>query len=157
MKKGFGLIEVVIAAGILSLVSAALFGGVIAFMKASTASSHGVKASYLLEEGAETLKVFRDISWDNRIAALTNGSTYYLYWSAGAWWATTTVSKVDNTYYRSFSLGPVYRDANDDIASSGTLDVDTRKATVTVAWFDTSKNATSTKTLLMYLTDLFGN
>jgi predicted O-linked N-acetylglucosamine transferase (SPINDLY family) len=48
----------------------------------------------------------------------------------------------------------VNRDANDDIASSGTLDARTKKISITVSWA-VSDATTTSKTLDFYISDIF--
>jgi len=113
-----------------------------------------VQASLLLEEGLETARFLRDASWAN-VSVPATGTTYYLTWS-GTNWATSTTANVyvDGRFERTLRLDDVYRDGSDDIVpSGGTLDVGTRKATVTVSWWD--RTATSTRTISTYLTNIF--
>lgn len=154
MTRGFGLIEIIVGGAIL----ATSLLGISAYYQQSLRVSHTtaeiVQASFLLEEGLETAKFFRDASWTN-VSAPTTGTTYYLTWS-GTNWATSTTANVyvDSTFERTLRLDDVYRDGSDDIVSSGgTLDVGTRKATVTVSWWD--RTATTTRTISTYLTNIF--
>lgn len=156
-NKGFGLAEVVIAAGIIAAVIAALIATTNTFFKSSQSTTSDVKAGYLLEEGAEALKVMRDGGYTANISSLSNNTSYYFSWNGSTWTTTTATSTIDSIFYRTLKLGAAYRDANSDLANSGTLDANTRKATITVAWFDQGKHSTSTKTLVTYISNIFGN
>ncbi len=156
-KKGFGLVEVVIAAAIISVVIGAVITAASSFLTTSIRNTSDVKTGYLLEEGVEALKIMRDASFSAHIDTLSDNTPYYVYWTGSTWRATTSTSTIDSIFYRTISLSSVYRNGSDDISSSGTLDEGMRKATVTVAWFDTSRKATTTKSLVTYIADLFTN
>jgi len=156
-KKGSGLVEVIIVSSIVVLVISALIGSVTVYLKQSGKNINDVKSGYLLEEGIEAVKIMRNDSWTNNIANLNNGSTYYLYFSTDSWTATTTSSLVDSRFVKTLTLSPVYRDANDDIASSGTLDSGTKKVTVNVAWFDAASSATTSKSVSTYISNIYNN
>lgn len=156
-KKGFGLVEVVVAAALISLVIGSIVGATTTFLQTSTKNTSNIKAGFLLEEGVEAIKVMRDASYGTYIASLTSNTPYYLYWASGTWRATTSTSTIDSKFYRTIKLSDVYRDASDDISNSGTLDSGTKKATVTVSWFDPLQSATTSKTLVTYITNLFDN
>lgn len=154
MKKGFGLVEVVIAASIISLLIAALIGATNSFLKTSIKNTSTVKAGYLLEEGAEAMKVIRDRGYTTYITTLSNNTPYYLYWNGTIWTATTSPSAIDAMFYRTITLGAVYRNGSSDISNSGSLDTGTRIATVTVSWIDNTSQATTSKTLVTYIANL---
>lgn len=125
------------------------------FIRVGISTLNSIQSSYLLEEGIEAVSVVRDYGWGTNIAGLTIGTKYYLSWVGGKWTTTTTASKIDNFYTRYVVLSSVYRDVNDNIASSGTLDSGTRKVISYVSW--QSGATTTTKTLTTYLTNLFNN
>jgi prepilin-type N-terminal cleavage/methylation domain-containing protein len=156
-KSGFSLVEVIIASSILvSFISAILIGTNL-YLKRSDQNKNDVKIGFLLEEGIEALKTMRDESWTNKINPLNEGQDYYLYFYAGKWTSTTTPQYTDNAYLRSFVLDEAYRDGNNDLSDSGTLDSNTLLATVEVSWFDTKEQATTTKSLSYYLINAFAN
>jgi prepilin-type N-terminal cleavage/methylation domain-containing protein len=157
MKKGFGLIEVIIAASIISLLIGALIGATNSFLKTSIKNTHTVKAGYLLEEGVEALKVIRDRGYTTYITTLSNNTSYYLYWNGTIWTATTSSSAIDTVFFRTIELGVVYRNGSSDISNSGSLDTGTRIATVTVSWIDNTSQATTSKTLVTYITNILSN
>jgi type II secretory pathway pseudopilin PulG len=150
-QKGFFLVEVMVAASIIATVLMLLLGSISNSVEASQRSLERTQASYLLEEGAEAVRSIRDTSWAT-IAALTNGTTYYLSWSGTAWSLTTTPSTVD-AFTRTVVLSAVSRDSTDDIVESGgTLDTDTRKVVITTTW--SAQSASRSENVSLYLTNI---
>ncbi len=154
-NAGVSIVEVLIASAIImtSVVSImGVYGGLTSIAIRNTSK---VQAGMLLDEGAEALRFMRDVSWNTNIAPLINGTTYTLYWdysvSNYGWRATTTRDMIDDQFDRTFVLSSVNRDATsfDIVNSGGTLDSGTRKATITVSWYDGV--ATSSKSIIMYL------
>lgn len=153
LKNGFGLIEIVIS---ITLISVALFAFAttsrIAFRAVNEASDRQ-RAGFLAEEGIEALKTIRDDDWTN-ISLLTLNQSYHLVFLGGVWNATTTVQLIDGLFTRTFTLSEVFRDpANDNIASSGESDSDTRKVKIEIDW--QTYNATRTTEAITYITNLF--
>lgn len=153
-RSGFALVETVIASAIvasfiitLSLVNSRYLGYALDH-------SDSMKASFLLEESLEAVRFMRDDSWSGNIETLTTGNNFYLYWDGSSWEGTTTLALSDGMY-RQIMLQDVYRDAEQSIAPSGTLDPDTKFVTATVSW--ASKTGTSTKVLKSYITNVFDN
>ncbi len=149
-NKGFFLIEVVVAASIISAVLILLLGSIQDSVEVSQRNLERTQASYILEEGAEAVKAIRDVSWTT-ITALTNGTDYYLSWNGTAWALTTTPQSVD-AFTRKVIFSPVYRDGADDIASSGTLDANTKKVTVTTSWV--VPTGSKTESLVFYIANI---
>jgi type II secretory pathway pseudopilin PulG len=155
MKKGFGLLEIVVAVGIISISIYAVFGLFTFAIKSVDENLEKAKAVFLLEEGVEAVRVLRDSSWQNNIASLTAGEDYYLEFTGATWQATSSNVYIQNAFERKFVLEDVYRDGNDDIAETGTLDPDTRKLTVSVSFL--GSKGTTTRSVITYLTNLFSN
>ncbi|HZS43285.1 MAG TPA: type II secretion system protein [Candidatus Paceibacterota bacterium] len=156
-KSGFSLIEVVVAASIITISVLSIMAVYGTFIKNNFDNTASIQAAYLAEEGIEAAKSMRDFGWASNIATLTNGTTYRFYYntSLNKWQATTTVSRIDNVFDRTFTVGTAYRDGSDNLATSGTADSNTKLVTVNVAW--NKRGATSTKTLQTYITNLFDN
>ncbi len=155
-KKGFGLIEILIV----SAVIAVAFVGIFSFLLSSRGIifqvSRSSQATSLAEEGMEAVRSLRDASWTSNIVTLSPGTTYYPVISANKWTlSTTNPGLVKNLYTRTVVLASVNRDANDDIASSGTADPNTKKVTVTVNWKENQQ--TKNVTLTSYVTNFLGN
>lgn len=153
-NKGFSLVEVVIASAIISIITFSIVSAAQKGLVLSLRALHQTQASYLLEEGAEAVKNVRDTSWSS-ISALTVGTTYYLSFNttSNIWSLSTTANKVDNFFTRTVLVSSVYRDANDDIATSGVIDTYTKKVDINVSWL--SDGGTVSKSLSFYITNIF--
>ncbi len=152
---GFSLVELIIGLAIVTIVFIAVFTAYSRFLAIELEVPHQIKGSFLLEEGLETMRFMRDGGWDANIATLSTTSVYQLYWTGTTWQATTTPQVIDGLFYRTLSISDVRRDGNDDIASVGTYDPNTKRIDVSVAWL--ARTGTTTKTASTYLTDLFEN
>lgn len=153
-NKGFMMIEIIIATSIIVifvLISMSVATKTIAF---SRQSFHITQAAFLLEEGAEAVRINRDNAWIN-ISGLTAGTIYYPTFSGGTWVLSTSPSQVDN-FTRTVVMSNVNRDATtSDIVSSGVNDAGTKLFTVTVSWPEGGQ--TITKTLKFYISDIFSS
>lgn len=152
MKRGFGFIEIIIGGAILSTA----FIGISAYyqraLKVSRITAHTVQASLLLEEGLEVARFFRDSGWSNVYAPPT-GTSYYLSFDGTKWATSTTNVYVDGVFERTVRFDDVYRDAlNDIVTTGGTIDLGTRSATVTVSWRE--ETSTTTKSIQIYLSNI---
>lgn len=154
-QSGFGVVEVVIGATILSVVFMALFSFFFSALKVARHTTEMTQVSFLLDEGIEVVKLLRDESWSANIATATTSDPYIINFSANKWEITTGSDIIGGTYHRTVRFEDVYRDANDDIATSGTLDPGTREVSIEIEWWD--GGATSTESTATYITDLFGN
>lgn len=155
LKAGFSLVEVVIGTAILFIALTGLSTVYNRFVGAGLATLRTIQGTYLLEEGVEAVTTIRDFGWSGNIANLTTGAAYYLAWNGTRWTATTTVSKIDDAFTRTFTLQSVNRDANDTIVPSGTNDSGTRKLIISVSWPNGA--TTTTKTVSTYITNLFND
>lgn len=158
--RGFGLVEIIVAVSLIVTGLVALMGTSALSHQVAGDATRELQAAFLLEEGVEAVKSLRDKSWQTYISPLVAGTGYYLsYVSIGSynkWVLTTPSSVIDGVFTRKVQIGNVYRDANDDIAASGTLDVNTKQVTVTVSWQGRG-GVTKTKTVSTYMTNLFSN
>lgn len=153
-NKAFALVEVLIACSIFSIIAFSLISSTNKGINLSNVALRQVQASFLLEEGAESVKILRDNNWSN-ISGYTNNTNYYINFDNN----TNTVSlsatpnNIDGFFTRTIVFEPVYRDSSDDIAPSGTLDANTKKVTVTVSWL--SGGVTLSKNLYFYIANIF--
>lgn len=136
---------------VLSVVSAFNF-----FLHLGFGNIRTLQAAYLLEEGIEATLLIRDDSWAN-ISSMTVSTPYFLSWSGSFWQATPTEVVIDQTFERTVTIENVYRDADNNIASSGTLDNDTKKITVTVYWggTPTPSDGGKSRSFYTYLTNSY--
>jgi hypothetical protein len=153
-SKGFGLVEVILGAAIVTLVVLATVQSYNIYINYALSNQNNLQAGFLLEEGVEAVIFLRDGGWSGNINSLTASSTYYLNFNGTTWLSTTTPQYTDN-FLRSFVLYSVNRDANDDISFSGTNDPNTKLLTVTVQF--PSGHSTTSKTLSTYITNINNN
>jgi type II secretory pathway pseudopilin PulG len=154
--RGMGLVEIVIGAAIITTTIVALLSTFTMYTKYAIANQKNIQATILMNEGFEAVRFMRDYSWTVYIAPLTTGTQYYLNFNGSLWVATTTPQTyVDGLFLRTFQLDSVYRDTNEDIAASGTLDINTKKVTVSISYV--AGHATTTTSSSAYITKLFVN
>ncbi len=151
-QQGIALIEAVIAVSIISLVFVGSLTTLNLYVNSWTKNLASIKSSYLLAEGAEAVYLLRDGSWSN-ISSLNPNTKYYFVWNGSAWVTSTTPVQVDGVYDRYVIFEPVYRDASDNIAESGTADDRSKLATVYVGYLN--NNATTTASVRLYVFDLY--
>lgn len=152
MRRGAGLIEVMIAAAIVTLLVAGITSVYRVAIRSSREAIRGTQSSLLAEEGLEAVRVIRDASW-NAIDSASIGTSYTLAWTGTTWSLATTPALIDGTFDRRVVFGNVYRDASDDLADSGTLDTGTVRVDVTVSW--NTGTATTSRTVSTYIGNLF--
>ena len=154
---GFTLIEVVLAASILTMfmLSSSMYYKKI--LDVSQDTTRHIQSGFLLEEGIEAVKLLRDTGWSAKIAPLSTTTTYYLYWTGTQWRSTTTKQVVENVFTRSFTIADVKRDVSDNISAAGTLDAGTKKVVVGVTWLRKGGRATTTESAEAYIMNLFSN
>lgn len=150
--SGFMVIEVLVAASIISASILATMAVAQKSVYVSRQALHTAEAAFLLEEGAEAVRIMRDNAWTN-ISSLTPGTDYYLVFDGGTWTLSLTPNTVGE-FTRTIRFSAVTRDnSTKDIAEIGTDDPDTKLITVTVMW--TEGGTTIQKTLQFYLMNIF--
>lgn len=152
MKKGLALVEILIGSAIISVGILAVISSYNTYLNYALSNQKNIQAAYLLEEGMEVMRFMRDKGWTNNISKLSTTTVYYLTFSGGSWATTTTKTYIDSEFERGITITDVKRDANDDIASSGTYDPNTKKVTATVSYWQ--GHATTTKTLSTYIANI---
>ena len=155
-KRGFVLVEALVASAILCLVLAAGIGAFLLSIRTSLGNAQEVQSAFLAEEGLEALRILRDNGWSANIASQTASTTFYIAFNGSTWLATTSNRYIDNTFERSVVLYNVNRDSSQDIVTSGgTQDSNSRKVVVSVSW--KTPSGTSTRTLSAYMSNVFSN
>lgn len=154
MQRGFGLIEIMVGSAILVMALWGISAYYQSSLQVSRTTAQIVQASYLLEEGIEVARFFRDAGWEN-VGAPADGTEYYLSFNGTSFATSTTVtSLVDGVFEQKLTFNDVYRNLSDDVVTSGgTLDPNTKKVTVTISWWD--RTATTTRSLSTYFTNIF--
>lgn len=151
-NKGFMMVEIMVAS---SIIVASFLAVIIVAHKSVAVSKqalHTSQASFLLEEGAEAVRIVRDNGWAN-ISSLNLATNYYPTFSGGTWTLSTTLNTV-GIFTRKVVISAVNRNAGTgNIDPLGTLDTGTKLVTVTVTWFDSGVQIS--KTLSFYINDIF--
>jgi len=154
-RRGFGMVEMIIGAAVLSVSLLAISTFFQMTLRASGLTQEAIQGDYILEEGVEVLKIFRDISYSSNFITMSTSTPHYFVWN-GTSWATTTVNTfIDGKFERKFILDDVKRDVNGSIASTGTYDPNIKLVTVTVSW--SGPLGTTTRSIQTYLTNIFNN
>jgi len=147
-QKGIVLVEVVVVVSILLIIITGLIFANIAYIKSASYTLKSTKATFLAQEGVEAVKYLRSFGWDTLPSV---GVIQYLTFDTTAGWTATTSEEKIGDFYRYFILENVNRDGNDDIASSGTLDPNTKKLTINVSW--PGATGTTTREIQTYITN----
>ena len=142
-EDGFGLVEIVVATGIIAVTFFALAGVSQIAFRVVRESTEDARANFLLEESVEAIRSLRDASWDSNIAPLTSGTIYYpVYNSAQQGWTLqiTNPGLIEGLFTRTAIFEDVYRrNSDDDIVDVAapdpkTLDSGTHRVTAHVGW-----------------------
>lgn len=152
IQKGISIIEMIVVSSVIGTVMLMVLGTLQNTIQLSQRSIERVQASMLLEEGVEVVKLIRNTAWSN-ISGVTNGTTYYPTWNGTTWSLSTTPNTIDGKYTRTVVFSSVYRDGQDKIAASGTLDAGTKKVVITITW-QTADQQFSTP-LTFYVSNIF--
>jgi hypothetical protein len=151
-ESGSGLVEVVVASAIISLVAVSFLGSFALLSRFHQRDMLAIKAQLAAEEGLEAIRLIKSSSWSSLSSIPVNQDRHFAL-ATSSWSATTTVELIDGLFYRSFRLGAVSRDSSDSIvASGGTVDPNTLLVEVSVSW--PWRAATSTVTYKTYVTSL---
>ncbi len=146
------MVEVLVATSIIVVAVLAFLAIVQKASVVSRQALHITQAGFLLEEGAEAVRILRDNAWSN-ISALTLNANYYPTFSGGTWILSATPNTV-GIFTRTVTLSSVKRDATTrDISSTGVDEPLNKLVAVTVSW--TEGGTTASKTLSFYITDIF--
>src|SRR3989338_11649775 len=92
-SRGFMMIEVVVASSIIAVAVLATMAVAEKSIRVSVQGVHTAEASFLLEEGAEAVRILRDNGWSN-ISALSPATAYYPLFSDGTWRLSSARSQV---------------------------------------------------------------
>jgi hypothetical protein len=150
-KSGSLLVELLICIGLFAVISPALIAGLIITTQGEPQQQARLKATEVLKEAEEAVRIVREKAWDSISAdgiyhPQVTGSTYTL---AGG---TDTVGD----FTRQITISDVYRDALGNIATVGTtiFDPSTKKVSITVSWTLPQNSSTGTT---LYLTRYLDN
>ena len=145
------MVEVVVATSIILVSVLAAMSVAQKSIYVSRESLHMTQSAYLLEEGAEVVRILRDNAWIN-ISSLTVGTNYYPTFSGGTWILSTGANTI-GIFTRKVTIASVNRNGNQDISTTGTNDTGTKLITITVSWLEGGNIIN--KILQFYITDIF--
>ena len=146
------IVEILVATSIITVSILATTAVTQKSISVSRQAFHATQAAFLLEEGAEAVRILRDNAWSN-ISSLTPNTNYYPTFSGGTWILSTTPNTI-GIFTRTVNIALVNRDnTTKDIGSTGTDDAGTKLVTVTVFWLE--GGVTITKTLSFYIINIF--
>lgn len=155
-ERGISLIEIIVVIFVATVLLFSISQVAALSFRISSEKKLEYRAVLYLNEGLEAVRAMRDESWTAKIAPLAASANYYFVPTANSWTLSTTdPGKVDGVFMRTVVFQPVYRDAADAIASTGTLDPDTERFSVTLSW-DVA-NQTRTISADAYITNYLKN
>ncbi len=132
-RRGVISIELVFGVTLIGLVVIFSMHALTTFLLTGQDVADKIEALAIAEEGLELVRFVRDEDWTD-ISGLTNGNTYYLAVTPTTVTLTSTATTT-GMYTRTIEVQPVYRDANDDVVTSGgSADADSKIVTTTVTW-----------------------
>ncbi len=161
-SEGFGLVEMIVGVSIVTLALLGIISTFSFYIQTGQQNVRKIKGMFLMEEGIEVVRSFRDGGWDANIATLTRDTPYHLFFTGSSWQATTTPQTISGLFMRTVTLSDVYRrDSDDDIVASTspdskTIDPDTVEVRVRVTGF-AGERRELVITGSTYLADIFNN
>ncbi|MBI2098658.1 MAG: hypothetical protein HYT49_03375 [Candidatus Wildermuthbacteria bacterium] len=141
-QRGGSLVEIVVASGIIMGSLAAILGLAAFFLATSQVVQQTSQATALAQEALEIARNVRDgTDWATGLGALTLGDFYHPeQFGSPPEWTLASGPETIGEFTRQIVFEEVYRDGSDNISASGTLDPDTIKAIVQVAWEERGRN-----------------
>lgn len=136
-KKGFSIIEILVAITIIAIAFSSLLGMAVMSLKISATLEQTDQANSLAQESMEAIRNFRDgTSWnENGLGTVLVGTDYHFVVSASSSWELVQGPETIGQFSRSIVFINVSRDSDDNIVQSGgTNDPNTKEAEVTVNW-----------------------
>ncbi len=137
-NSGQSLIELIVAIGLGIIFITGAIGALTVTLRLSSETNKGQPALELSRETAQQLRTLVNNDWHVLDSLTKDGSTRYSISNTASFYAIETGSKpvslnsIDYSVY--FVLNDVYRDENDEISETGTIDPSTVKATAISSW-----------------------
>jgi type II secretory pathway pseudopilin PulG len=154
-ERGFGMVEMVVAIAIIVVTFISILQVLFLETRAQILAREDTSAYVVARETMEAVRSVRDSDWTN-ISSLSYSTAYYPQINASSQWELVASNPGPvGIYTRWVEFEEVLRDIDDNIATSGVSDPDTRKATVYVEWIRPGGD-TRTVTLEAYLTNWQG-
>jgi len=150
-QKGISVIEVIVALSIIFVSFFSFLALAQYSLKFQDQSESKLEAINIAAETIEATRSVRNEDWNN-FSSLSLDIPYYPVISSNKWTLSSTdPGSINGVYDRWVIIEKVYRDANDNISSSGTEDNQTKKITAFVEWND--RGQTKQINLVTYLTN----
>lgn len=155
LNRGISIIEILVASAIITISVIGIVTTLQSFLIVSLGNSDKAQAVLMLEESLEVVQYIRDKGWETNIEILDDETDYYINWNGSDYLITSTPQIEKNKFSRKLVFEEVYRDVDDDIAESGTLDAGTRKVLVTIDWTNAEGNQSVSSEFLIH--DVYQN
>lgn len=131
-SAGFSMVEIIVAAAVF-VTTVGVFVVSFEFLRdVSTRAEARTEAALLLEEGAEAMLLLRDLGWQEHVASLAAGETYWLYWDGDAYQVSAEPVPASQRYERTVAIWPAHRGLGDRYSDRGTIDPNTRRAVIEI-------------------------
>ena len=153
MSRGISIIEIIIVIAIVTTAFVGMLQLASYEIRTEGAAQDTVEAYLLARQTLEAARFVRDDSWTT-FSGLATGTTYYPVQSGGKWTLSASNPGAVDGFTPSVILKQVYRDANNNIAQSGSLDAGTRDLVAAVNW-TTRGGVARTVSLETYLAKIF--
>jgi len=156
-NKGISMIEMLIVIAILAITLTSLLGLASFSLGAASLIKQTIQVNTLAQEMTEAVRNFRDQTFwkENGLgsSAVTVGAAYHPEKTGDSppKWVLASGEETIDIFTRKVVFETVYRDTDDNIAESGTEDLNTKKATVTVSWQE--RGRTHQVVLVTYFTN----
>lgn len=136
-KRAFSLLEVILASAIFVIFASGAIVAILGGLNLNRLGSEYTIANQYAAEGIEAARSIKNQAFANLVNTMGTGIT-----KTGGVWTFSGANNVSDKFTRVISIADVYRDASGNIvASGGTLDTSSKKATSTVSWnFSPGKN-----------------
>lgn len=152
-KRGFALIEVLVAVVILTSASLGIVTVASRYLSISQDNIKSYQASLATQEAIEAVKIIRLSGWSS-ITSLSTGTNLGISWNGSEWTIGGTPTANTQGFTRTIVVSDIYRDVNDDIVTTGgTLDTGTKKFTITNSW--SSSGQTKSQVVEFYIANIF--
>lgn len=150
-NKGQTIVEIMITMGLFAVLAPAILTGFVATREGRPMRENRIEATGLLREAEEALKVAREEDWGN----VSTSGLYHPTIVGNTWNLASGAELIDNFYTRQILIEDIQRDENFNIvASGGTLDPSTKKATITIEWDEPRNDYLQS---IIYLTRFINN
>jgi len=151
--KGFSVVEIIVASAIIATSVVGIVGAIQVYLKIVYQNARETQAVLLLDETAEALQYLRDESFDTNIANTLTNTSYTVFWNGTGYELATSTITLPYDMTRTVQFADVRRDGSDQIVTSGgSIDVETKKATITISWPYQEETKTLSSELLIHNT-----